>query len=193
MRGAALVLVLGVAMPPSAFAEPAAVRSSASACAGGRSTTDGSITVCPAAAPVGAVVRVFGRGCHTPGSRTVLAVFLGPRAWVGSAGGGVSIDIPVVQDRFSVAFRIPATYQAGGDTRRLVPVVPGSGYAFAVYPAAECLVDFTVVDAAPPLASTGPPVVLLGWIALGLTMIGVVVLWCERRSLRRSIPRSTAV
>jgi hypothetical protein len=104
--------------------------------------------VCPGAASVGQRVTISGTGCNDPG-QSVTAVFLGPRAYVGSGGGGVEIDMPVdSQNRFSTTFVIPSTYPSGEDPQTHenpdVAVTPGSGYSFSVYPAGMCTVRFRV-------------------------------------------------
>jgi hypothetical protein len=159
-----------------AGANPAGAEPTQPGCGTG-TTQYGAMTVCPAHGPVGTTVTLSGHGCHNPGSRTVTAVFLGPRAFIGSGGGGVQIDIPVTDDRFRTGFRIPSTYPAGGGANAAVPVTPGSNYRFGAYPADLCHVGFTVTAAGgrPPLAPTGPavPVPLLVSIAITLLAAGV--------------------
>lgn len=166
---ALLCLVIGI---PASAAQPARPHASAPGCATGTRSA-GSITVCPDAAPVGSTVTISGTGCHNP-LQSVSAVFLGPRAWMGSSGGGVDLEIPVQDNHFRTTFRIPSSYPAGGDAQKTAPVTPGGHYAFAVDPAAECSVAFTVTAASsPPLASTGPslpvaPLVVLAAVALAV-------------------------
>lgn len=142
-----------------------------SACASS-SGDGGTITVCPASAPVGATVTVSGTRCDNPG-QPVTAVFLGRHAYVGSAGGGVQITIPERNNRFSASFQIPASYPAG-QTGNATPVSPGTGYRFAVYPAARCSVDFTVAaTSTTTLASTGLSALITPLLALAFALLAI--------------------
>lgn len=178
---ALLCLVIG---SPASAALPAHPHASAPGCATGTRSA-GSITVCPDAAPVGSTVTISGTGCHNP-RQSVLAVFLGPRAWMGSSGGGVDLEIPVQGNHFRATFRIPSSYPAGGDARKTAPVMPGVHYGFAVDPAAECSVGFTVTAAAsPPLASTGPSVPVAPLVVLAVVALAIGT-WLTVRARPRS-------
>ena len=99
------------------------------------------MSICPGAAPVGATVTISGT-CKYISS----VVFLGPRAYIGSGGGGGEIDVrPDAQGTFSTTYTIPATYISGGETSNPpVPVTPGA-YRFGSYPADICSAAFTVL------------------------------------------------
>jgi hypothetical protein len=157
----------------------------ATGCATG-ATKYGTIRVCPGRAPVGNTVTVSGTGCHNPGSRTVLAVFLGPKAQIGSAGGGVQINIAVHRNHFKTTFDIPATYPEAGDSNTTARTTPGARYHFSVYPAAICDVAFTVT-ASPPLASTGPTVPLAALVALAIALL-LLGVWLTKRTQPRAQP-----
>jgi hypothetical protein len=79
------------------------------------------------------------------GISTPTLVFLGPKAYIGSSGGGVEIPITMAGAGFTATTRIPSSYQAGREPNGpQVPVTPGTGYSFATYPAEGCAVSFTV-------------------------------------------------
>jgi hypothetical protein len=107
-----------------------------------------SITVCPARAPVGAVVRITVQGCNTSSQPPAALVFLGPSSFIGAGGAGNSVPFKRTGgDRFTATFTIPATYvggEHGASPNPTLPVKPGSHYAFATYPAGWCYVPFTV-------------------------------------------------
>jgi hypothetical protein len=82
--------------------------------------------------------------CQAPPGGEPTLVFLGPKAYIGSSGGGEEIPITKAGAGFTATYRIPSAYQAGGDANQQVPVKPGTGYSFATYPARACGVSFTV-------------------------------------------------
>lgn len=174
-RGVRIAAVLLGAICATLITYPVVATSSVAAvgCAS-RSNAYGEMTVCPDAGPVGTLVAISGRRCNNPGV-PVDAVFLGPTAYIGSAGGGVSFEIPEgANGRFNGGFRIPATYRGGGDFGGQLPVIPGSGYQFSAYPAALCAVPFVVTAGVPLTGSRNDlwaPGVSL--VAGGLLAIGV--------------------
>jgi hypothetical protein len=103
-------------------------------------------TVCPAAAPVGAIVTITADTKCGAGPRGPAAlVFLGPKAYIGSGGAGDPVpSFTNTATGFTATFQIPDTYVAGGNTQPTLPVLPGTGYSFATYPAAGCQIAFTV-------------------------------------------------
>ncbi len=105
----------------------------------------GTFKVCPGAAPVGATVTITSdTTCQAgPGSEPTL-VFLGPKSYIGSGGGGNEVPITKTGKGFTASYRIPASYVSGGNHNRTLPVTPGTGYSFATYPAAGCDTPFTV-------------------------------------------------
>lgn len=118
----------------------------------GRSGPGGTLTVCPSSAPVGATVAIYTNSrCGTPAnSRLGSLVFLGPKAYIGSGGGGDQIPNGSDGTWFSATFRVPASYLSGEPSgNRQTPVTPGSGYSFATYPAGACEVPFTVLPYTP--------------------------------------------
>lgn len=135
--------------PPATGCASSPVASGASVQAGG------SITVCPDAAPVGAVVHVTITGCAPtgPGLPDVPAAslsFLGPDSWLGTnGGGGVNVKFaPQTGHEATATFTIPATY-TGGNENGPYPTLttkPGRGYEFVTDPAGECGVHFTVLS-----------------------------------------------
>lgn len=139
-------------VPPTATASAGAspARPSTSPTSGStpaRSTCaigDGTLTVCPASGPVGTEVTLSSDqlcGASTPSG--VVAVFLGPQAYVGSGGGGSQVPGPYQAKGhgFTVTYRIPASYQTSGG--QSAAVGPGA-VTFATYPAGLCSVPFTV-------------------------------------------------
>lgn len=181
----AMLTVLLVSLP-STGAEGATIRADSGPTDGCATATSrhGTITACPDHGPIGTTVTLTGTGCHNPGSRAVLAVFLGPKAYIGSSGGGVEVDIPVHNNHFVGTFDIPATYPSGGDSNVAAPVTPGSGYRFAVYPAGMCEVSFTVTASGPTLAQTGPDVSPLALVALAIAVLALGA-WITRKARAR--------
>lgn len=134
-----------VAVSPS---RPATITAPAPAPAGspcaGQNGDGGNLTVCPASGPVGTAVTLSSDqlcGASTPDG--VVAVFLGPQAYVGSGGGGNQVPGPYQAKGhgFTVSYRIPASYQTSGG--QAAAVGPGA-VTFATYPAGLCSVPFTV-------------------------------------------------
>jgi hypothetical protein len=105
----------------------------------------GTLMICPGAAPVGATVTITSNTtCGAgPGSEPLLT-FLGPKAYIGSGGGGEVVPFTKAGKGFTATYRIPSTYMGGGNVNPMLPVVPGSGYSFATYPASGCEIPFTV-------------------------------------------------
>jgi hypothetical protein len=94
-------------------------------------------------------VHVTVAGCAgIPNQPAGSLVFLGPDNWVGSGGGGISVDFtPHTGHQATATFTIPATYTGGyrpGPNPTLA-VKAGSGYYFATYPVGLCSVRFTVL------------------------------------------------
>lgn len=126
--------------------------SSAARCATatGSELPNSSITVCPAAGPVGSVVHVTIKGC-APGMPAAALAFLGPNSWLGTGGGG-GVNVPYSPHTGSAAtatFTIPATYTGGnkdGGPYPTLTVRPGTGYEFITDPAGECHVPFSVTE-----------------------------------------------
>jgi hypothetical protein len=113
----------------------------------GRSVAS-SIIVCPARAPVGAVVHITLQGCDAPPRVAVSLEFLGPTSFIGSSGGGDGVPWKDIGgDRATATFKIPRSYlggELGTSPNPTLAVRPGDHYSFATYPAAECDVGFTV-------------------------------------------------
>lgn len=139
----------------AAQAPPATGCASSPVASGAGVQAGGSITICPDAAPVGAVVHVTITGCAPtgPGLPDVPAAslsFLGPDSWLGAnGGGGASVKFAPQTGREATAtFTIPAAY-TGGNENGPYPTLttkPGSGYEFVTDPAGECHVRFTVLS-----------------------------------------------
>lgn len=144
-----------------ATASPSAASTASSAGTGCASATGAlagsSITVCPAAAPVGAVVHVTIKGCTLvdpaaglPEMAAVDLDFLGPASWLGTDGGGganVSFSPRTGSTQATATFTIPATYTGGNENGGAYPTLkttPGTGYSFETDPAGECNIHFTV-------------------------------------------------
>lgn len=149
-----------VAVAPSTSAQPAYSSASAtpsSTCSSATGSLPGSsITVCPAAASVGAVVHVTVKGCAQvdpaaglPESAAAGVFFLGPKSWLGTGGGGINVPFSphTGSIRATAAFTIPATYVGGSESGGPYPILatkPGPGYEFATDPAGLCTIHFTV-------------------------------------------------
>ncbi|MGP8205166.1 MAG: hypothetical protein ACLQVK_03755 [Acidimicrobiales bacterium] len=106
------------------------------------SSSAGTLTVCPGAAPAGSSVTIYARGCNGAS-----LVFLGPLDYVGSGGAGELLPRAVREKngtRYATTFVVPLKYEAGGDLDAAVPVVGGRAYQFGSYPANECSVPFSV-------------------------------------------------
>jgi hypothetical protein len=141
-------------VPTSASASTVAGCASSPVAPGAGESAGGSITVCPDAAPVGAVVHVTIAGCAPtgPGQPDLPAAalfFLGPDSWLGTnGGGGASVKFaPQTGHQASATFTIPAIY-TGGNENGPYPTLatkPGSNYEFVTDPAGECSVHFTVL------------------------------------------------
>ena len=72
-------------------------------------------------------------------------MFLGPKSYMGSGGGGVDITaITPHGSGFAVSFVIPKTYISGDPVNAEVPVTPGT-YFFATLPFSSCYVEFQAV------------------------------------------------
>jgi hypothetical protein len=118
----------------------------------------GTLTVCPGMASVGATVTLSGstfcgaqRGELPPHALGFSVVFLGPKARIGSGGGGDAVTYKISGNGFRATYRIPSTYLGSEQTHtwaKRLPVRPGAGYMFATYPAAGCQVPFRVTTAA---------------------------------------------
>jgi hypothetical protein len=142
---------------PAVAASVAATPTPASATAGCASSpaakeaglpAGGSITVCPNAAPVGAVVHITIAGC-APDMPAAGLNFLGPNSWLGTnGGGGANVSYtPRTGFRATATYIIPATY-TGGNENGPYPTLttkPGSAYQFTTDPAGACSVPFTVL------------------------------------------------
>jgi hypothetical protein len=114
----------------------------------GSEPPNSSITVCPAAGPVGSVVHVTIRGC-APGMPAAALAFLGPNSWLGTdGGGGANVPYsPRTGYQATATFTIPATYTGGNENGGPYPTLtvrPGTGYEFITDPAGECHVPFSV-------------------------------------------------
>jgi hypothetical protein len=143
------------ASAPVATASTPATTSSAAGCATatGSGLPDSSITVCPAAGPVGSVVHVTIKGCAPvghglPDVPAAGLFFLGPDSWLGTNGGGganVSYS-PRTGSGATATFTIPATYTGGNQDGPYptLTVMPGTGYEFITDPAGQCHIPFTV-------------------------------------------------
>lgn len=130
-----------------------------SGCASAAGALPGSsITVCPAAAPVGGVVQITIQGCapvdpsaDLPEVAAADLQFLGPQSWLGTGGGGgahVPFSPPTGSTKATATFTIPATYTGGNETSANYPTLtttPGTDYTFTTDPAGECNVPFTVL------------------------------------------------
>jgi len=138
----------------ASVATPAATASAAAGCASEPAGTvsglpaGGSITVCPDAAPVGAVVHLTIAGC-APSMPAAGLNFLGPNSWLGTnGGGGANVKYsPQTGFRATAAFTIPATY-TGGNENGPYPTLTtkaGTGYEFTTDPGGACNVHFTVL------------------------------------------------
>jgi hypothetical protein len=118
----------------------------------------GTLTACPGVAAVGASVTLSGstfcgaqRGEPPHHALGFTVVFLGPKARIGSGGGGDAVSYKINGNGFRATYRIPSTYLGSEQTDtwgKRVPVRPGAGYMFATYPAAGCQVPFRVTTAA---------------------------------------------
>ena len=143
------------ASTPAATASAAAATPPAAGCAtaAGAGLPKSSITVCPAAGPVGSVVRVAIKGCAPVGAGlpdipAAGLFFLGPDSWLGTNGGG-GANVPYAPRTGSAAtatFTIPATYIGGNEDGPYptLRVKPGAGYEFITDPAGQCHIQFTV-------------------------------------------------
>lgn len=139
---------------------PVGSQTPAARCASAKGFLPGSsITVCPAAAPVGGVVQVTIKGCAPadpaaglPKMAAAGLYFLGPDSWLGTNGGG-GATVPfwprTGSTQASATFTIPVTYTGGNEKPGPYPTLrtkPGNGYVFTTEPAGECRVNFTVTD-----------------------------------------------
>jgi len=116
----------------------------------------GRLTVCPGVAAVGATVTLSGstfcgaqRGEFPPHALSFAVVFVGPKARIGSGGGGATVPYKINGSGFRATYRIPSTYLGSEQTHtwsKRLPVRPGAGYMFATYPAAGCQVAFRVAS-----------------------------------------------
>jgi hypothetical protein len=143
------------AATPAATASAPAATPPAAGCAtaAGAGLPKSSITVCPAAGPVGSVVRVAIKGCAPVGAGlpdipAAGLFFLGPDSWLGTNGGG-GANVPYAPRTGSAAtatFTIPATYIGGNEDGPYptLRVKPGAGYEFITDPAGQCHIQFTV-------------------------------------------------
>lgn len=132
-----------------------ATRSPAAGCAtaAGSGLPDSSITVCPAAGPVGSVVHVTIKGCAPVGAGlpdvpAAGLFFLGPGSWLGTdGGGGANVPYsPRTGSEATATFTVPATYTGGNQDGPYptLTVTPGTGYEFITDPAGRCRIPFTV-------------------------------------------------
>jgi hypothetical protein len=114
------------------------------------------LTVSPGSAAVGDTVTITSRTtCGAGASSQAALVFLGPLAYLGSGGGGDGVTTTPAGTGFSASYRIPSSYAGGeqtGASGLTLPVAPGSGYEFATYPAADCMVPFTVAPTSSGMA-----------------------------------------
>jgi hypothetical protein len=148
----ALVVGLSLAAPPTPGAAPSR---SAPAPVNGRtpagSTTTpcsthsspyGVLMVCPGTSPAGGRVTVSAQGC-----RGASIVFLGPLDYIGSGGAGDPLP-RTVEDKpgqtWTISFRIPVDYPAGGNLGGTVAVSAAGRYQFGSYPANECSAPFAL-------------------------------------------------
>jgi hypothetical protein len=158
--GAASLATTALAVTPAAPAPAATAPAPAAtplaagcATAAGAGLPKSSITVCPAAGPVGSVVRVAIKGCAPVGAGlpdipAAGLFFLGPDSWLGTNGGG-GASVPYAPQAGSAAtatFTIPATYIGGNEDGPYptLRVKPGAGYEFITDPAGQCHIQFTV-------------------------------------------------
>jgi len=138
-------------------ATSSATSSAATGCASAKGSLAGSsITVCPASAPVGAVVHIAIKGCTTvdpaaglPKMAAASLSFLGPDSWLGTDGGGVNVPFSpkTGSTEATAAFTIPATYTGGNENGGAYPTLktkPGTTYDFTTDPAGQCSIHFTV-------------------------------------------------
>jgi hypothetical protein len=149
------------ALPATTHAAAPTTASSSAAgtgCASAKGSLAGSsITVCPAAAPVGAVVHITIKDCTTvdpaaglPEMAAASLSFLGPNSWLGTNGGGganVPFSPRTGSTQATAAFTIPATYTGGNENGGAYPTLkttPGTDYTFTTDPAGECTIHFTV-------------------------------------------------
>lgn len=102
---------------------------------------------------MGTVVHLRGSSqCGAAALRNLTLVFLGPRSFVGDAGGGAEVQGAITPDGagFKAVYPIPDSYILGAPDGPVastsVPVRPGSSYSFATYPGAACTVPFTVTQ-----------------------------------------------
>jgi hypothetical protein len=135
---------------------PSAPPTSIVGCTSASGSDPGSlITVCPGAAPVGAVVHLTIKNCGggLPDVAAADLHFLGPASWLGTDGGG-GATVPFAprsgSTEATATFTIPATYTGGNENLSsdsaypTVETTPGTGYTFTTNPAGGCNVDFTV-------------------------------------------------
>jgi hypothetical protein len=155
----ALPATTKAAAPTTASSSAASTTSSAgNGCASAKGFLAGSsITICPAAAPVGAVVHITIKNCTTvdpaaglPEMAAASLSFLGPNSWLGTNGGGganVPFSPRTGSTQATAAFTIPATYTGGNENGGAYPTLktkPGTNYTFTTDPAGECTIHFTV-------------------------------------------------
>jgi hypothetical protein len=155
----ALPATTHAAAPTTASSSAASTTSSAgTGCASAKGSLAGSsITICPAAAPVGAVVHITIKDCTTvdpaaglPEMAAASLSFLGPNSWLGTNGGGganVPFSPRTGSTQATAAFTIPATYTGGNENGGAYPTLkttPGTNYTFTTDPAGECTIHFTV-------------------------------------------------
>lgn len=163
------------AIPAAAATEPS------SGCATG-SGSHGSVTVCPAAGPVGTSVTLSGTGCRV-NAHEVAGVFLGPKDFFGAGGGGERVSTQTLAgSRFVGRFVIPANYTANDPTYdgKSVPSSPGQ-YLFGFYPAGQCSVQFTVTASTLPFTGTAAPTTALTITGMGLAGAGATLSLLGRR------------
>jgi hypothetical protein len=142
---------------PTSAASPSMPAGSTGCATAAGALKDSSITVCPDAAPVGAVVHVIVINCDTvdpaaglPELPAAGLFFLGPNSWLGTDGGGganVPYEPRTDATKATATFTIPATYTGGNENGGAYPTLrttPGSSYAFVTDPAGACNVHFTV-------------------------------------------------
>lgn len=123
------------------------------ACAtGANHSTTSTLTVCPAAAKVGDSVTITATGtCGAKNVQWLTLVFLGPKSYVGSGGGGNEVPITATPTGFSAHFTMPATYTGASTSgpSQQYPVGPGGRYVFTTYPTGLCSVPITIQQATP--------------------------------------------